>query len=176
MRSGKAVLALGILSATACVYEPTTGTRLRSVYDVVEFRGFVVTPGATVIVEARNQQTGSFEQIAATRAGQKAAILRGVTPLFAWYAAAPIASASLPGTACRWSKSCRIDDDPGATVRVRVPGSVVAPTVLYTFEAETLPCIAEKFRTKETKDYAAAYMGCFSPRTPPDSIRLGILP
>lgn len=151
-------VAIACLPLGACVIAPLDGHVVQTPYDVIEFAGAALEPGALVVVEAENQATHAWEPIGSTRTSTTASTLRGRT-FYRWSVNASIATTGLPSTLRHWSKAGQIlAGDSHALVRVRAAGS--NPMTLFTVDGKTLSCVRTALASKESADVAMVYFDC----------------
>lgn len=151
---------LAAFSISACVLEPVQDQFLAGPYEVIAFGGFAHNSGATVVLEARNQETDEFEEFATVTANTQPVTL-GKRTLFYWHTTAAIAHSGDAKTLCRWHKSCQIQPgDNSARVRAREVYPDGTLHTLFTHQAGGVFCMYKKLEGGEVDDLYIAYWLC----------------
>lgn len=155
-----AAVMLAVFSQSACVVAPQQDQLLSNPFEVITFAGFTYNPGATVKLEALNQDDGNFEEFATATSGTFA-LTFGSRTLYYWWTTAAIADSGTPLTLCRWHESCsRQRGDVSATVRARelYPDSTLRP--LFTHKIFGPACVYHKIDDGVVDDLFIAYWLC----------------
>lgn len=151
-----------VVPSLACILSPVEWETLPSATQPVSFSGMAFTPGATILLEARNQQTGAFEQFATAQASD-VDILKKQPPLYFWSVDAPIATADDSSSWCRWDPECSLAGAYPKIATVRAwevdPVSGSRQHWLFTNKPGWYNCIGEQFKNGVT-DVTLAYWDC----------------
>lgn len=154
-----------LLSTAACVVSPYNGQVLDTVHSTFTVSGFGNVGSAQIVVEAKNQRTGAWEQIATTTTAATPIITDRTfpgtnTPNLYYYSIANVAvsRAASPSTLCRWSSTCRIEpSDVDAEVRVRQLSNG-GSRELFVGERDTQQCV--QARLEDGEDFYASSYEC----------------
>lgn len=137
-----AALCFSLLAS--CVVSPTDQQRIKP-WDPISMSGYTSLAGSTVRVQAKNQRTGAWDQIASFTATTTPTTIAGDT-LYAWSGSLTFTQINAPDPwrcyfAIPGTNPCQVPE-PAADAQLRVLQS--DGTVLTTFDDTGISCVFDK--------------------------------
>jgi len=152
-------LTAAALGATGCVTDPVRDdNQLHRLGENVIFQGYASRPGATVVLQAYNQKTGTWEETGDEVTASTTPLTVGDLDLYSWRLEHRLRQAgTIEDTWCLFNRECERVIGGGVTYRVREPGGKM-PT-LFTYDHDDMACTLRRMN-EEHEALVKAYMGC----------------
>lgn len=160
LKKALSILAVSLcLGLMGCVIQPENGQWV-SPHEPIDFRGYAVSPGVTVEVQAWHKVQRRWVTIASTTSGSAVQRING-DPLYPW--STSVLFSEIADYSCYWGSDTRCGFPPGsAQARTRVMQRDGQDFLLPTFEDDD--CIIDRY-----SDGVGGYgigVECASPESP----------